>query len=274
MGLISNAKEIETGVKAAGKKTKERPAIKMPGVKLISHLDAVIKACEAAKEIAVNGMDEALWAQFMKNRGGENGGPGVKPESYNAIEDVAVVNVQCRKRGDNSPLKPEELKVIMEVAATIEDPELKEKFAAKEVVLTPELIAINPVHAENTALMERVEKALEGVKGIPADFIVKQSRKMKYVVSPDLEAAAWKHGDAEVIKIVNILGLRPSLAIVDPKAIGQTITDLFDIDGGPEESVEQVVAAISNSKTKAMKQVPALEGGSGTKPAKKPVKKK
>ena len=79
MGLISGAKEIETGVKVAGKKKPERTSIKVPGVKLIATLDAVMKACEAAKEIACNGLEETWWGQFLKNRGGENGGPGVKP---------------------------------------------------------------------------------------------------------------------------------------------------------------------------------------------------
>lgn len=282
MGLISNAKKIETGVKEAGKKKNERAEIKVPGVKLIATLDAVIKACEAAKEIAANGLDETFWNQFLKNRGGENNGPGVKPESFNAVEALdpnkplkgnATVNVQCRKRGDNSPLKPEEVELILKVAATIKDKDLKEQFKPKEVTLTPELIAINPDYATNTALMDKVEKALEGVKGIPSDFIVKQDKKTKQVVSPELEAAAWRHGNAEAIKVVSCLGLRPSLATIDPADIGAVIADVFDIEGEDEKDLDQVVSAINDGKTKGMKQVSALEGGSG-KPAAKKAKAK
>jgi hypothetical protein len=272
MGLLKNAKEIETGVKEAGKTKPKRATIPMAGMALVAHLDAVIKACDAAKKIAATSLEEPIWDQFLKNRGGENGGPGVKPESFNAIEDVAVVNVQCRKRADNVPLKPEEIELINKVQAGIKDAEIKKDFKATEVILTPDLLAINPAYAEDTKLMDRVEKALEKVPGIPDDFIVIQKKKSKMIVNPEFEAAAWKFGDAEVIKIISCLGLRPSLAVLDPKKIAQTIAELFDINDEEEASVDEVMIAITEKRTKAMKPIADVEKETADKKAAKTTK--
>lgn len=138
------------------------------------------------------------------------------PPSFNGVEGIATVNVQMRKRGTNSPLNDGELAVLE--AAGIE---------AFEETSVQELFAINPTYAADNKLLAKVSKALEKI--VPDDFIMKQEKKAKMVVSTDTMEAAFKMAtiDPDVIKVVTTMALKPKLQEVDIDNILADVKDLL-----------------------------------------------
>lgn len=124
--------------------------------------------------------------------------------------------MQMRKRGTNSPLNQSELDVLK--AAGI---------AAFEQTSVQELYAINPKFAEDNKLLAKVSKALEKI--VPEDFIVKQEKKAKMVVSEDTLNAAFKMStiDPDVIKVVTTMALKPKLVSVDIDTILEDVSALL-----------------------------------------------
>ena len=138
------------------------------------------------------------------------------PESFNGVEGIASVSVQMRKRGTNSPLNADELAVLEAAGLT-----------AFEETSVQELYAINPVYAADNKLLAKVSKALEKI--VPEDFIMRQEKKAKMVVSADTMEAAFKMAtiDPDVIKVVTTMALKPKLETVDIDSILADVKDLL-----------------------------------------------
>lgn len=138
------------------------------------------------------------------------------PDSFNGVEGIATVNIQMRKRGTNSPLSEGELAILSDAGLT-----------AHEEVGVQELFAINPAYATDDKLLGKVSKALEKI--VPEDFIVKQEKKAKMVVSTDTMEAAFKMDklNPDVVKVVTTMALKPKLTTIDIDAILADVKDLL-----------------------------------------------
>ena len=138
------------------------------------------------------------------------------PDSFNGVEGIATVNIQMRKRGTNSPLSEGELAILADAG-----------IAAHEEVGVQELFAINPAYATDDKLLAKVSKALEKI--VPEDFIVKQEKKAKMVVSNETMEAAFKAGtvNPDVVKVVTTMALKPKLTTVDIDAILSDVKELL-----------------------------------------------
>ena len=105
--------------------------------------------------------------------------------------------------------------------------------------MTRELFAINPAYAEDTKLMERVEKALEKVVGLPSDFIVLQAGVKKLVVTDEMADAAYKSRNKVAVDICTTMALKPKLEAEYP------MEKLFD-------NVKEIVQPSVKAKKVAM----------------------
>ena len=138
------------------------------------------------------------------------------PESFNGVEGIASVNIQMRKRGTNSPLSAAELEILTNAG-----------LKAFEETSVQELFAINPTYAADSKLLGKVSKALEKI--VPEDFIMKQEKKAKMVVSAETMESAFKMAtiDPNVIKVVTTMALKPKLESIDIDVILADVKDLL-----------------------------------------------
>lgn len=177
---------------------------------------AELKALQTAIEAVIGTMESEIKGQAFDMFIETAEETHKAPESFNGVEGIASVNVQMRKRGTNSPLKIEELEILE-----------KAGLKAFEETSVQELFAINPTYAADSKLLGRVSKALEKI--VPEDFIMKQEKKAKMVVSADTMESAFKMAtiDPNVIRVVTTMALKPKLESVDIDAILADVKDLL-----------------------------------------------
>lgn len=208
--LFASAKTIDTPKAAKTKATKAEVTI--AGLQQYAELKALQGAIAAVIGTLETEIKGEAFDMFMEKAQETH----KAPESFNGVEGIATVNIQMRKRGTNSPLSEGELAVLE--AAGIE---------AHEETSVQELFAINPAYATDAKLLGKVSKALEKI--VPEDFIMKQEKKAKMVVSNDTMEAAFKMGkiNPEVVKVVTTMALKPKLTTVDIDAILADVKDLL-----------------------------------------------
>lgn len=194
MSLFAKAKTIE--VKPAGKAKATKVEIAMAGVQNLAELDAMIKNLTAVHKTLAGKIKDAGFEEFLKME------TKVHPESFKAIDGMASATVIMGKRATTSPLNADELEVLEKLNLT----------PAKEVVTT-EMYGINPVYMADTALMEKVSKAIE--KFVPEGFIVHQPEVSKMVVDEALLASAYLIEDADdrrkALDMLTTMALKPKL---------------------------------------------------------------
>jgi hypothetical protein len=235
--MFKNAKAIEAKAETKGKK-KERRSILLSGVRKLAHLDAIIKAATSAKAVMESLVQDEVREEFEKEI--ERTG-GMKPESFDAREGEAVINCQLRKRGANSALNEEE-RAIFETKGI--------KF--KKEVITPQLFAINPEYAENEQMLGQVEKALAKL-GLPADFIVMQEEKVKYVVDDETLDKALRSQDKDVIRLSTTLAFKPTLEKVVPGDLAKTMEEILGTAQEEEAPAPEAPAEVKEVKKPARK---------------------
>lgn len=137
-----------------GKKSETKIKVKTPGLATVARITAVIKTLEALKEDAESGVKLAMRDQFVQ----AGVALGKRPPNYIGCEDTASASLELRKRSERSVLDDftKELLDGENITTTTTT-----TYSLNEEVLTPEV-------------MEKVEKALNSVPGIPPNlFTVK-----------------------------------------------------------------------------------------------------
>ena len=207
--LFAKAKTIAAPAKAAKAAKSE---VSMPGLQQYAELKALQGAIAAVIGTLEAELKGTAFDMFIETAQETNSAPA----SFNGVEGIASVNMQMRKRGTNSPLNESELAIL--TAAGIE---------AHEETTVQELFAINPAYAEDDKLLAKVSKALEKI--VPEDFITRQEKKAKMVVSADTMNAAFKMAtiDPDVIKVVTTMAMKPKLQAVDIDVILADVRDLL-----------------------------------------------
>ena len=132
-----------------GKKAKDQVAT--PGVQLFAALNAVKTNVEAQLEI----VGERIKGTVLKRASAL-----LKRDSYEGIENGTIASLQLRIRNSRSGLTPEEIDLLNTY---------KIPFNA-----APTKFVINPNYSGDTELLARISEALQGVEGLPADFLQKE----------------------------------------------------------------------------------------------------
>lgn len=191
-GLFAKAKTLESKPTAKAKQEKlEVPVAnlqKMAEIKtLMQSLEGAYKSLEG--EVKAAGFDAFLALETT-----------TRPESFRGTDGMASASIEMRKRGTNSALNEDEVKVLEALGIT----------PFKQVIMT-EMFGINPAYASDAKLMARVEAALTKIAGLPEDFIVKQEEVAKLVVTEEMMNAAFAKRDRAAIEIVTTMATKPKL---------------------------------------------------------------
>jgi hypothetical protein len=205
--------EVAPVAKKSSKKA-EKVEVKIDGLRTVAALDAAEKAIKGLKESLRSSVDAQIVDYFV------NASALTKrqPENFRGYEDDASASCELRKRSTRSPLNEVEVKILSENNISVE-----------EVVDRAETFIINPKYVEDTKLMTRVGMTLGKIPGMPADFIQKQEAKKTTVVSENaLPEVFAKPSDkiAELLRIVGVIALKPTLANTDLAEVMGLIKDL------------------------------------------------
>jgi hypothetical protein len=141
-----------------------------------------------------------------------------QPENFRGVEEDASASCELRKRSVRSPLNEVEVQILSENNSSVE-----------EVVDRAETFIINPKYVTDEKLMSRVGMTLGKIPGMPADFIQKQEAKKTTVVADSALADVFaKPSDkvAELLRIVGVIALKPTLANTDLAAVMGMIQEL------------------------------------------------
>lgn len=172
--------------KKAGKREKgERVAT--PGLLDYTMVCTLIDNLTAVKAAMAEPIKEQI-VSYFKQQGARLMAP---PDSYKGYEGAAEASLQLRRRASSSPLTEEQAAELR--AACIE---------VGEEVVTPKQYVFNPAYMNDRALLEKISKALDGVKGVPDDLILLQEERKKYVVTEDTIATLFRKKAAVIDKFI------------------------------------------------------------------------
>lgn len=224
MSLFKNAAKLPA--KQTAKAKNEKVEIALSGIQQLAEVKAMMDGLAAMAKTLETGIKDAGFEKFLEME------TTVRPESFKGIDGQATASVEMRKRGTNSALNDDEVKVLKELNL--------EPF---EQVVQTEMYGINPVFAADEKLMEKVSKALEKI--VPEGFIVLQEGVKKNVVDEKLLDAAFAlpHGSDErktALAICTTMALKPRLnEDYDMTKLGANVAALM---GAVDETVTELEA--------------------------------
>lgn len=123
-----------------------------------------------------------------------------RPDNFRGVDTAnkaSQASVECRKRGTNSPLKPEEVELLESKGIPYEHAPMKKGTSS---------FALNPKYENDPRLQEWGEKMAE--IGMPEDLFVVAT---KPVVTEDTLSSIWKLNDPDVISQLMMVATVPAL---------------------------------------------------------------
>lgn len=185
--------------------------VAVAGLHQLAMVHALFTALETVKTTLETSVKDLGFAYFQT----QMHLTGTKPDSFRGIEGDAQASIELRKRGTNMPLNPAQVEQLRAAG-----------FEPAEVEVVPELFGINPAHAGNEELLEKVSAALAGI--VPEDFIIRQPKQVKYVVSDELLAKVCAAKAApEVVRTCTVLAVKPTLKQVNINGVLDYVRDLL-----------------------------------------------
>ena len=211
--LFGKAKAIETTKPAAKKDTKEQ--VTLPGLEELAQIDAAIKALTSMKKTIEADVKGEAFGHFFSQVVSTH----KRPDNFRGVEGIATASIEFRKRSTASPISDEELPLFE-----------KNNIPLQTIVTVQKLFGINPIYANDDALLEKVSTALEGI--VPDNFIVVQEEVSKKVVSEDAMDAVFeaKKPNFELVKAISVMAIKPKLEKTDLPAIMETLSKMMSAD--------------------------------------------
>jgi hypothetical protein len=202
MSVFAKAKPVEVPVKESKKKDEKRQ-VAMDDVANFAAVSALVKNLKTVLSTLETKIKASAKSEFIRLGTADLR----RPDSFAAVEKDARVTVILGKRSTASALTPEEV-VAFE----------KEKVPFGKEVTLPERYIVNPAYAGDQALLEKVSKAIESIKGIPEDFIQLQPEVKDFVVTDETVDNVFERGlAATFMGMVTTISLKPSTAQTDVK---------------------------------------------------------
>ena len=220
MSIFSQAKALpEPKTKA---KTKANDGVEVKGLEDYALIDALIKSLGAVKDtlaVAIKDESRELFVSVKDKK---------RPPNLKAYDGDATASIQLQKRSTRSPLSTDEVELLTEHGIpydTVED--------------RAETFVINPSYANDGALLGKIDKALKGVKGLPDDFILKQTSISKHVVSDESILTMFdKELARDLVDTLCTLAVKPSLANPDlQKALALAASIVADQKAAAREAL-------------------------------------
>lgn len=209
--LFANAKVANKPVKTA--KAKEKTNVEISGLANLAAVDSLIKSLTAVKETLEAEVKSQALAQFKAQVA-----EGKKLENFRGVEDDASASCEFRKRSVASALNEADIDLLK-----------KFDIPFGQNVIVESCYRINPRYTGDSALLEKISKAIGKVKDVPEDFIELQEGVSKPVVTEDTITVATRNSKAfdEVATVIGTLALKPKLEETDPLQIMDRVRELI-----------------------------------------------
>lgn len=190
--MFNAAKDKAAKPKKVSPKKGSKAEVTITGLRELAALKDVIKAIEASVETLDGELKEKTADHFAT----EGARTGTKPANFNGIDVGASASCQLRKRTSRSVLTDAECELLDEHGVP---------YDTSEDITTTYII--NPEYKDDDDLLGRVSKALEGVEGIPSDFLEYQEGTPKRTVTDESMAAAFAEKDKDtILELISVVG--------------------------------------------------------------------
>jgi hypothetical protein len=244
MNVFDSAKPVKkAGPKA---KTNSSPMVHIEGLNEFAVLNALTDTVETLAKNAKTIVYEAAAEQFISDAMLY----GKRPANFRGtdIEDTEG-SLELRKRSSASALNDEEKALCV-----------KYKIPTEEVGDVIETFIFNPDMDQET--MKKIAKALEGVKDLPANTIMKQVANKKTIVTDaSIEAVfATKNEDTirAMLPVVCTQAIKPVMPNFDPIKALKRVAEMLDPSKAfaflesdkPVEEVRDVFGKAKEARTK------------------------
>ena len=153
---FANAKTVSKPAK------KEKPTKVKHELKGLLQLAAIKNAIDTLTTLKST-YDQDVKKQMLTHFIASGSASGLKPENFDGSEGVASASCELRKRSTASVLSAEDKTLLEDY-----------KIPVEETKSEIETFIFNPAYLNDAALMKKVEAALNKIKDIPEDFIMKQ----------------------------------------------------------------------------------------------------
>lgn len=179
--MFATAKKVDRPVTPKAKAGSNRPIDVIPGWEDVCALDAIYKAIEALIKLKKGALTQVAMERLIE-RGLQRKG---KPDTMSLQDGDAAGTISIRRRDSRQPITADEAELIADLTGEgVEVDGLNTSPGFTEVVeANPGYLAVNPAYAQDELLLKRIDKALQGVSGIPEDFIIQIESERKVVVS-------------------------------------------------------------------------------------------
>ena len=202
MDIFANAKPTRKATTSA--KANDKAVINIPGVEPYGKIDAMMKALKTLGDLYKQQVNDAAKEQLVA----EGMAYGKRPQNFKGTDGDVTASIEYRKRSSASGLNDEEIKVCAEHNIPTEEVcDVTEGYMFNPDVMTPEVMA-------------KIAKALENVKGLPENLIVKQVANKKTIVTEEAIDKVFATRDEDTIRAL--------LSIVGVQAIKCSVPD-FDM---------------------------------------------
>lgn len=215
--LFTTAKVVPTT--QANSKAPKKVEVEIEGLERYAALDSLEKIIKTLK-VTYKGVLETSMIDHMVYEGRQI---KRRPENFRGVEGAASASCELRKRSSASALSAEERMLLDKLGVEYE--------VVDDVV---ETFVINPVYKDDSALLEKVSKALSTVKGLPADFIQKVEGASRAIVDEKSLDQVFTKSDAAARQLINVVGtlaVKPTIN-VNPKRVMEIVSELMDGEDG------------------------------------------
>lgn len=200
-----------TSAKVSKSKYAEHPILGIEEYAVIRHLISVLEVLLEGSKIEIV---KKAYNMFIKK------GIKEKKRPSNFIATDGTATAVCQLRKGSQALSEDDLAILIKNI-----PDLINSVT-KRVITTHETFVINPAHANNKDLLDKVSNALMNIPEIPTDFILKQAENSKTVVADDALEVLFANG----LTAKKLEALLPLLSIITltPRLIDEKNAVAFD----------------------------------------------
>ena len=215
-------------------KKSDRPEVSIADLEDFAALDAAIKSMTALKGVLEGNIKASMKSHFVEAGCDSKS----RPVNFRGIDGAASASCELRARSSASSLSAEEQELLA-----------KFSIPMRTDTVVAETLVINPAYLGDADLLAKVQTALNGVEGIPDDFILKQDGVSKTVVDGDALEVLFATGDEEtaaaLLPVVGTLAIKPVLSdsALAYGIVGRLLAGAASPDAGPARQKRETVAA-------------------------------
>ena len=198
-------------VTASKKSASAKPADTIEGWETLCAIRACYDALEALLDLHKQQVTVGATGMLIEHGCQRRG----KPESLRLVDGDAAGSAYVGKKAVASPLTADDLTLLAEYVPVPPGGEI-ERDDAGEVVnvpgftetreIRPGYLAVNPVYAGDEVLLQRIDKAVSGIKGVPEDFIVQIPAEVRCVVSDEATNSVFRLKAEVAAKVLPLIG--------------------------------------------------------------------